>query len=69
MRERHYQHRYKEKHSLRNLKDASRGDQPFSAILSEDTWNLDGREALSGLSSRAREVSKISWYRRHFKLS
>jgi hypothetical protein len=65
------------KHRLGNLKDASRGDQPFSAILREDAGNPDGREGLSGLSSpptdssssRSREVSKIFSYRRHFKIS
>lgn len=72
--DRHHQHRYKEKHSLGNLKDASRGEQPFSAILREDS---DGREGLSGLSSpptdssssRPREVLKSFSYRRHFKIS
>jgi hypothetical protein len=64
-------------HRLANLKDASRGDQPFSAILREDSGHSDGREGLSGLSSpptdssssRPREVSKIFSYRRHFKIS
>jgi hypothetical protein len=64
-------------HRLANLKDASRGDQPFSAILREDAGNLDEREGLSGLSSlptdssssRPREVSKTFSYRRHFKIS
>jgi hypothetical protein len=64
-------------HRLANLKDASRGDQPFSAILREDSGHSDGREGLSGLSSpptdssssRLREVSKIFSYRRHFKIS
>ena len=63
-------------HRLGNLKDASRGDQPFSAILREDVWHSDRREEPSGLSSpptdsslsRPREVSNIFSYRRHFKI-
>jgi hypothetical protein len=30
-----------------NLKDASRGEQPFSAILREDAGNSDGREGFN----------------------
>jgi hypothetical protein len=61
-------------HRLANLKDVSRGDQPFSAILREDLSHSDGREALNGLSSpptdsRPREASKNFSYRRHFKIS
>jgi hypothetical protein len=61
-------------HRLANLKDASRGDQPFSAILREAPSHSDGREALNGLSLpstdlRPREVSKNFSYRRHFKIS
>ena len=60
-------------HRLGNLKDAGRGDQPFSVILREGAGNLDGREGLNGLSSppadsfssQPREVSEIFSYRRH----
>ena len=73
----HHLHRHKEKYSLGNLKDASRGEQPFSALLREDAGNSDEREGLSGLSSpptdsassRPLDASKIFSYRRHFKLS
>jgi hypothetical protein len=75
-RSKHHQHRHKEKYSMGNLNDASRGEQPFSALLREDAANSDGREGLSGLSSpptdssssRPREVSKNFSYRRHFKM-
>jgi hypothetical protein len=45
-REREWNKRHQ--HRLGNLKDASRSDQPFSAILREKAGNSDGREASSG---------------------
>ena len=54
-------------HCLANLKDASRGEQAYSAILREDA-GLSSPPTDSS-SSRPRDVSKIFLYRRHFKIS
>ena len=54
-------------HCLANLKDASRGEQPYSAILREDA-GLSSPPTDSS-SSRPRDISKIFLYRRHFKIS
>jgi len=63
-----HQHRHKGKHSMANLKEPSRGEVPFSALLREDN-----SEGLSGLSSPPTDSSstrvKAFSYRRHFKIS
>ena len=51
-------------HPLANSKDASVGDQLFSAILREDAGNSDGREGLSGLSSPPMDSSLVCHSRR-----
>jgi len=76
-REREWKKQHQHRLGNFNLKDASRGDPPFSAILREDAGNSNGREGLSGLSSppmdslssRPREASKLFSYRRHFKIT
>jgi hypothetical protein len=64
-------------HRLENLKDASRSDQPFSAILRVEAGNSDGRERVKWVCRhrlrtrrrRGRVKSKIFSYRRSFKIS